>query len=71
MVARNPNCVDRAAAYAERLGITLGVIHRAGTEVRQSGSELDRSDGRSSPAPAQIDDYVQNDRKSGSPFERS
>jgi len=57
VVARNPNSVDRAASYAERLGVPLAVVH--GVVSSQAQSELDRPDGRSSPVPLEMDEQQQ------------
>ena len=50
MVARHPGAVKRATSYAERLRLSIAVIHG---EVKMCESEVD--DGRNSPPPPEVE----------------
>lgn len=50
IVARHPGAVKRATSYAERLRLTIAVIHG-----EEKLPELEREDGRNSPPPAELE----------------
>jgi phosphoribosylpyrophosphate synthetase len=50
IVARHPGAVKRATSYAERLRLSIAVIHG-----EEKISESERDDGRNSPPPNEIE----------------
>ena len=50
MVARHPGAVKRATSYAERLRLSIAVIHG-----EEKVAESDRDDGRYSPPPPDVE----------------